>query len=123
MTLKRKIKYQLDYYLRLVRNVWRGSAVPAWLTGRAARGAYLVALAIISVAYICQVNAAAESGYQMRDLQNKVDSLREEIQKLDVEVASVNALPSLERNLLSTNMVKAENIVYLSATNLAVAKK
>ena len=123
MTLKRKVKYQLDYYLRLVRNVWRVSAVPAWLTCRAARGAYLVALAIISVAYICQVNAAAESGYQMRDLQNKVDSLREEIQKLDVEVASVNALPSLEKNLLSTNMVKADNIFYLSAANLAVAKK
>lgn len=123
MTLKRKIRYQLDYYARLIKNFWRGSAVPAWLTGRAARGAYLMVLATVTVAYICQVNAAAESGYQMRDLQNKVDNLREEIQKLNVDVAAYNALPSLEKSLAETGMVKAENIIYLSAANLAVAKK
>ena len=123
MTLKRKIRYQAGYYARLAKSIWRGSAVPAWLSGRAARSVYLVVLAVVTVAYICQVNAAAESGYRMRDLQNNVNNLREEIQKLNVEVAAGSALPGLEKSLEKTDMVRADNIVYLSAANLEVAKK
>lgn len=106
-------------FLQTIRYV----SLPAWLTGKAARYCYLGILVLLFAVYVCQTSSAAGSGYEMRDLQGKVDSLREDIQKIEVSVAAYSSMSSLERQIAKTGMIKVENMRYLNTVGPAVAKK
>ena len=113
----------MNYVRRYVESITRGGAIPEWLKGRAARGIYLGILVLLVFAYVREVSAAATSGYEMRDLQNKVASLNEEIRGLDVQVAAANSLPVLEKRIANSGLTRADNITYMSAVGSVVAKK
>jgi hypothetical protein len=123
MTFKRKIKYQINYLRRYVENITKGGAIPEWLKGRVARGIYLGILIILVFAYVREVSSAASSGYEMRDLQNKVSVLNEEIRGLDVQVAAGNSLPVLEKRIEGSGLTRVDNITYLNVVGSVVAKK
>lgn len=123
MTFKRKIKYQINYFRRYVENITKGGAIPEWLKGRVARGIYLGILMILVFAYVREVSSAAASGYEMRDLQNRVSVLQEEIRGLDVQVAAGNSLPTLEKRIEGSGLTRVDNITYLNVVGSVVAKK
>lgn len=123
MSWKRQIKYQLESYKRTALGILHCMTLPSWLTARAARYAYLGIISIIVIAYICQTSNAAASGYEMRDLQNKVTQMREEIQKIEVDIAGYNSMPNLEKQVKSTGMSLAQNIRYISVPEPVVAKR
>ncbi len=123
MILKRKIKYQVEHYKRWLIGYYRCLSVPAWIGGPKARFAYVGIFASLLVAFICQVSVASGSGYEMRDLQKKVSDLKSEIQKINVEVASFNALPNLEKRVQSSGMTSVSFIKYIKPVDIAVAKR
>ena len=123
MSWKRQIIYQLDSYKRTALGILHCMTLPSWLTARAARYTYLGIILLIGFAYICQTSNAAASGYEMRDLQNKVTQMREEIQKIEVDLAGYNSMPNLEKQVRTTGMNLAQNIRYISVTEPMVAKR
>lgn len=123
MSWKRRVKYQFDYYRRRALGVFGYAALPDYLTGKTARVIYVVLLAAASLAYVCQTSLAAGSGYEMRDLQKKVNTLQEDIQKINVQIAENSSMPSLEKRLAELNMVAVSDIRYISSAETAVAKK
>jgi len=123
MILRRKIKYQVEYYKRCLLSYGKCFAVPAWLYGQKARYVYVGIFGALLFAYICQVSVASGSGYEMRDLQKQVTNLKGEIQKINVEVASYNALPNLEKRVQNTGMISVASIKYVKNTETAVAKR
>lgn len=123
MTLRRKIKYQTDYYRRVILTVARGLNVPEWFSTLAPRIVCIAVLVVFSLAYIWQVTSAAGSGYEMRDLQTKVEGLRADIQKLNVNLASNNALTNLQKRVNALNMTSVANITYIEPATAIVAKR
>lgn len=123
MTLRRKIRYRTDYYKRVILSITRGFIVPVWFSTLAPRVICIVALLTFSFAYIWQVTSAAGSGYEMRDLQTKVENLRADIQKLDVDMASNNALTNLRKRVQMIRMTPVVNIAYIESSATVVAKK
>ncbi|MDD2757771.1 MAG: hypothetical protein PHD72_00135 [Patescibacteria group bacterium] len=123
MSWKRRVKYQFDYYRRRALGVFGYAALPDYFTGRTARIVYITILVATSLIYICQTSLAAGSGYEMRDLQNKVNTLQEDIQKIEVEIAENTSMAKLETRLAELNMVAISDIKYISAVETAVAKK
>jgi hypothetical protein len=123
MSWRRKIQYQLENYRRVSLGVFNCAALPSCLTGKTARIICLIILAAGSVGYICQTSAAAGSGYEMNELQNKVEAMEEEIQKIDVQIAEFSSMPSLEKRLARMNMVSVASIKYIRPTGPAFAKK
>lgn len=123
MIFRRKIRYQLEYYKRLLWGYCRCVSAPAWIHGKMARYAYLTLLVCLCFGYICQVSVASGSGYKMRDLQKQVNGLKSEIQKINVEVAGYNAMPNLEQRVAKSGMVAVANIKYISSADISVAKR
>jgi hypothetical protein len=123
MTLRRKIRYQTDYYKRVMLCIARGFVVPEWFSTLAPRVICIVVLVVFSFAYIWQVTSAAGSGYEMRDLQTKVENLRVDIQKLDVNLASNNALTNLRKRVQTIGMAPVTNIFYIESGATVVAKR
>lgn len=123
MILRRKIKYQVDYYKRMALSYCKCFSVPAWMYGKNARLAYAGIFGAILFAYICQVSVASGSGYEMRDLQKRVTALKTDIQKINVEMAKYNALPNLEKRVQNTGMVTVASINYIKSTETVVAKR
>jgi hypothetical protein len=123
MTLRRKIRYQTDYYKRVMISIARGFIVPEWFSTLAPRVICIVVLVVFSLAYIWQVTSAAGSGYEMRDLQTKVENLRADIQKLDVNLASNNALTNLRKRVQMIQMAPIANIIYIESGATVVAKR
>ncbi|MCX6782101.1 MAG: hypothetical protein NTW66_03220 [Candidatus Magasanikbacteria bacterium] len=123
MILKRKIKYQIEHYKRLLLGYCRCLSIPAWIYGYKARLAYAGVFASLLLAYICQVSVASGSGYEVNDLQKRVADLKSEIQKINVEVASLNALPNLEKRVQTSGMIAVASIKYVKPADIAVAKK
>ena len=123
MTLRRKIRYQTDYYKRVIQSVARGFVVPEWFSTLAPRVICIIVLVVFSFAYIWQVTSAAGSGYEMRDLQTKVENLRADIQKLDVDLASNNALTNLQKRVQTIRMTPVFSISYIESGAAVVAKR
>lgn len=123
MSLRRRIKYQLGYYYRFLASVGSCLTPPAWLTGRGMRIMCLCLLAAASILYIGEISRAAGSGYEMKSLQKQVSTLQEEIQKIDVDIASQNSMSSLEKRLQETDMVSVTNIKHIVISGSEVAKQ
>ncbi|PIT88281.1 MAG: hypothetical protein COU29_03375 [Candidatus Magasanikbacteria bacterium CG10_big_fil_rev_8_21_14_0_10_36_32] len=123
MSLRRKIKYQFEYYHRFLLSVGSCLRPPAWLVGRGMRVICLFLLTVVSVAYIGAISRAAGSGYQMKSLQKRVDNLQMEIQKIDVDIAGQNSMSSLEKRLQETDMILVKNIKYIVISGSEMAKQ
>jgi len=123
MKFTRKIRYQFDNYKRVIKNLFDYSRLPSWLTGRISRCSMLVVLVMCSVCYVMQIACATSSGYEMRDLQKKVNLLNEEINKINIEAVSYGSLINLEKRVQESNMSRVSNIVYVTAPDVMFAKK
>ena len=123
MSLRRRIKYQLGYYYRFLVSVGSCLTPPAWLVGRGVRVFCLSLLAMASILYVGEISRAAASGYEMKSLQKQVSSLQEEIQKIDVDIASQNSMSSLEKRLQDTDMVLVKNVQHIVISGSEVAKQ
>lgn len=123
MIFTRKIRYQFDDYKRVIKNLFNYSRLPSWLTGRISRCFMSVVLVVCSVCYVMQIACATSSGYEMRDLQRQVNSLNEEINKINIEAVSYGSLLNLKKRIQESNMARVSNIVYVTAPDVMFAKK
>lgn len=123
MFLRRRIKYQLGYYYKILISVGRCLTPPWWLIGKGVRVICLCVLIAVAVLYVAEISRAAGSGYEMKILQKQVSELRTKIQKIDVEIASQNSMSNLVKRLQETDLVTVKNIKYVVVFGPDVAKK
>jgi len=78
---------------------------------------------LLGLLYLSQVNGLATKGYEIKERQEWLESLKAENQKLKIELAGVRRLDYLNEFAESQNLVKIERASFLSAPGELVARK
>ncbi|MBI2485245.1 hypothetical protein HYW18_03810 [Candidatus Uhrbacteria bacterium] len=81
----------------------------------------LVASLVLGILYVSTVNVAAQMGYEMKDLQTRVDELAIANQQLEYRAADNRAMYNVARRVSILGMVRPESVSYVPATTPAVA--
>lgn len=79
------------------------------------------AAVITGFSYVLITNNTAKQGFDIRSLQNKIDSLAENNQKLELKAADLRSLSSVQATSTQLGLVQADNFQYLAPTTGAVA--
>lgn len=82
--------------------------------------ALLVAIVLIGVSYLFQVNALGTKGYQIRQLEVKLDQLQAEQKNLKVQSSSLQSINRIEEEANKLNFVPAGNVTYIKDPNFAL---
>lgn len=90
---------------------------------------FLVVVLIFSIVivlffYILQANTITTKGYKIRDLKKQITELENENKILQVNISNLKSISALQSKIESFNMVKAENIDYVTLIppNVVVAE-
>ena len=81
----------------------------------------LVAVAVVGFSYLVSVVSISTRGYKMRDLDRRIEELKFENKKLNLQVAEMKSPARIEEWVKTSGMVAAANVQYVSATAGAVA--
>jgi len=65
------------------------------------------------ILYIGQVNAAATKGYAIRDLERQNEHLRQDRERLDIEIARLRSLDSVTTREQFLGLVKVQRVEYI----------
>lgn len=90
-----------------------------------------VTLAIVTVVLTCfvalmfltQVFDSSTKGYEITELQNKAEDLKNEHAKLEIEAARLKSFENLDGEADKLNMVPIKSVVYLTRTGTVVVAK
>ena len=83
----------------------------------------LVFLATLTVGYLALTNGNATAGYELRVLERKVDALRQETRRLDLQALRTQSLDVLMYRVADLGYVPVARVQYLtSSTGVAVAR-
>ena len=74
----------------------------------------VVLICIFGVIYIFEVNNVATQGYQIRDLEQKAQELRENNEKLKLKEAELRSMYNIEQKTKDLNMVAPKDVSYIS---------
>jgi len=80
----------------------------------------LVFVGIFSL-YVMQVNLVTPKTYEAQDLRGKIETLKEQNEKINLQIAELKSLEKLENRIAQLNLVKSEDIVYLEDKDVMVA--
>tara|TARA_Y100000031_G_C8130637_1_gene342724 strand:- start:273 stop:548 length:276 start_codon:yes stop_codon:yes gene_type:complete len=83
----------------------------------------LALVLLIGFAYIVQVNRSTTKGYQIRDLETRIEQLGIENQRLEIEVAGNRSVAAVDERVKMLGMVPTETPDYVSAGTPTVALK
>lgn len=82
----------------------------------------IIGLIIIGgIFYLVQTNKVAVEGFQIKELNQRIEDLRQENRKLEIEAASLQSISEIKKASQDLNLVKAEKIEYIEAGASAVA--
>jgi uncharacterized membrane protein (DUF106 family) len=65
--------------------------------------------------YLWQMNCLVNQDYKLRSFQKDLKALQEENKKLQATMAQMQSLPKLQEATQNLNLLKADNISYLSS--------
>lgn len=81
----------------------------------------LVMVLAIILMYIFQVNGAVTKGYQMRDLETRIESLTLENQRLEVVAREAQSLDNVKKSVKMLGFVPAEVPTYTDVSDPSYA--
>jgi len=84
----------------------------------------IVAISLIlmmGTLYLVQVNRATTKGYQIQDLEKRINKLEESNQKANLEMAELQSLDSIQQRIEKLGMVPVDRIHYVKAPGSSVA--
>lgn len=120
MSIKLRVQYKIHYLKQFLQNM----SLPAWMVGKAAKLVVLVLLVVVSVGYMAQVNTLSTSGYVIRDLQDQMQQISDDTEKINEQVASYQSMNSIQNRLANLGLVTSTNISFLKVQDsLAVAER
>lgn len=71
------------------------------------------ALVVAGILYLYQVNNIAIQGYEVRDIENKVQDLQQENQKLKIQEVESKSMYNIEKATENLNLVNSGNVSYV----------
>lgn len=103
----------------------KSAAAMAWHERKSVKFAMVIAGLCLGVLYVVQINLTATKGYEIRELERKLSSLRQESQVLRLQSLELQSLDRLENQLSESeaNFVAARPDGFVSATGTAVAAR
>lgn len=117
------IKLQLKYRFRSVRQFVESFTMPSWVFSGWTKSVMASLILVVGVGYMFQINSLSTSGYVVNNLEKKLASVNDDIQKLNSELASAQSLGSVQARVGSLSMVTASQIQYVkSAEKTAFAR-
>lgn len=107
------------------KNAHRSSAVAMALSGDSLSGSvHMFVMGVLLVVFVAgggflySVNQTAVQGYQLRVLEKKIDSLKQENAELKITEADLRSLYRIEASPEALFMQKFDNIIYLEEQSL-----
>ncbi|USN53104.1 MAG: hypothetical protein H6760_02905 [Candidatus Nomurabacteria bacterium] len=83
-----------------------------------------VTLAVIGGgAYLALINNVATTGFEIKTLENRVDELRKENRRLEVEATELQSLSAVQEASGQLGLTEVAHIEYLSPTDSAFARR
>lgn len=84
----------------------------------------MIGLALVgSLAYLVIINRMATSGFEIKALEQKVESLKQTNRKLQLEVTGLQSLTKVEASAPGLGLTEVAQVEYLPTTGGAVARK
>jgi len=83
----------------------------------------IVLILVMGTMYLVQVNRATTKGYQIRDLEKRINKIEESNQKAQLEIAELQSLDSIEQRMEKLGMVPVDRIHYVKIPGTSVAVK
>ena len=81
----------------------------------------LALVLLIGFAFIIQVNRSTTKGYQIRDLETRIEQLGIENQRMEIEVARNRSVAAIDDKVQMLNMKPVEQVDYVSVGAPSVA--
>lgn len=119
MSLRRRLEAQYSSTVNSISSI----SLPAWLSCKTTRVALLIVIAFFGSAYIVKTASTASTGYQIYNLENKVQELETDINKVEAEIADHSSMVSIQGRLNNANMVVLSKMSYYNDVDSAVAKR
>ncbi len=80
--------------------------------------AVLAAGCLLIVIYLVQVNSFSTKGYEINNLQKKIQQLKDGQKALEVQAAELQSLQRIQSDPIILNMVPVSSINYVQTTSL-----
>ncbi|MEA3272098.1 MAG: hypothetical protein U9P90_00345 [Patescibacteria group bacterium] len=86
-------------------------------------GLCVATLIFVGVFYLYEVNSAAVKGYKIKEIEKKVDELKEENKRLGNLQADYESMQNTNERTKTLQMVASHNIEYITVLSSGVAKR
>ena len=73
--------------------------------------------------YLALINNVATTGFELKNLENKVEELRKENRRLEVQATELQALSAVEAASADLGLTEVAHIEYLSPTDSSFARR
>lgn len=81
----------------------------------------MFAIVAVGFSYLVTMISVSTHGYAIRDLESKIEQLKVDNKKLNLEMANKQSITRVEQWVAESGMVAATDVQYVSATTGAVA--
>ncbi|MFH1789874.1 MAG: hypothetical protein ABH832_02290 [bacterium] len=119
MSFKRKVEFQY----RSVCRFFLSFRMPTWITCKAMRLFLLSIIIFFGSAYIIKTASSASGGYEMQKYEGHINSLQEEIKKIESSIAEESSMAIISKRLEGLDMVQVDKVVLLDSQVGSVAKR
>jgi len=99
----------------------RSNPLKKFLKPEILNGVILAMIVVVGVSYLVEVNRATTKGYKIRDLERQIQGLEESAQKVEMEIAELQSLDSIEERVEKLGMVPVDRIEYVKVPGATVA--
>ncbi len=83
----------------------------------------LFLICVCGVLYVMQTSSLSAKGYEMSDLEKKVQLLERDNSRLDCDIAEHKSMKNIEERLKSLDLVSAEGAEFVTVANDVVAMR
>jgi cell division protein FtsL len=72
--------------------------------------------------YLFQISSLATKGFKIKDLEKKIETLKEQKEKIELEIADLQSTNKVQERIKNLNMVLTTKVSYISGTSSVAVK-
>lgn len=85
---------------------------------------FILSLVVVTgMSYLIQANSIATKGYAIKDLQTKIDQLKQDGNNLQLQISELQSMDNIKNRISQLDMVSAGQAEYLAPTPVALAAR
>lgn len=113
----------IDYQVPSPESIAKHATIFAWIRGTAPRKFLAAAVLLFGFLYLFQTSSVSLQGYDITDMQKQVQTLERENQALDLRVAELRSMGSIQERLKNLHLVAATDVQYVNPPGMVVARR